>query len=67
MEIELTRFRKLQNDKSEDIEDDESPDLFKKKGLQNVKDMQYGNKMLNVIKWENLTQKQRWAFLDALV
>ena len=29
--------------------------------------MQYGNKMLNVIKWDNLTKKQRWAFLDALI
>lgn len=29
--------------------------------------MQYGNNMLDVIKWDNLSKKQKWTFLDALI
>ena len=54
-------------ERSENINDDESPERFKRKGLKYVKDMQYGNKMLDVIKWDNLSKKQKWAFLDALI
>jgi hypothetical protein len=33
MELELTNYRKLQTDQSENIEDDEQKEIFKKKGL----------------------------------